>query len=36
MKGREFLGTRLFTRPLEKILLARVKKSPEVIHDRWH
>jgi len=36
MKGREFLGTRLFTRPLEKILLARIKKSPEVAHDRWN
>jgi len=34
MRGREFLGTRLITRPLEKIVLARIKKSPEVTHDR--
>lgn len=35
MEGREFLGTRLFSRPLEKVVLARLKKFPEVFHGRW-
>jgi HAD superfamily phosphatase (TIGR01668 family) len=35
MKGKEFWGTRLFNRPLEKIVLARLKKCPEVFHGKW-
>jgi len=35
MKGKEFWGTRLFSRPLEKIVLARLKKCPEVFHGKW-
>lgn len=35
LNGREFWGTRLFSRPLEKIVLARLKKHPEVFHGRW-
>jgi len=35
MKGTEFWGTRLISRPLEKIVLARLKKCPEVFHGKW-
>ncbi len=35
MKGKEFWGTRLISRPLEKIVLARLKKRPEVFHGKW-
>ncbi|TEB06623.1 Pyrophosphatase PpaX [Pelotomaculum schinkii] len=35
LKGKEFWGTRLFSRPLEKIVLARLKRYPEVLHGRW-
>lgn len=30
LEGKEFLGTRLISRPLEKIILARLKNCPEV------
>jgi HAD superfamily phosphatase (TIGR01668 family) len=35
LEGKEFWGTRLFSRPLEKIVLARLKRYPEVLHGRW-
>lgn len=35
LQGKEFWGTRLFSRPLEKIVLARLKRYPEVLHGRW-
>lgn len=35
LEGKEFWGTRLFSRPLEKIVLARLKRRPEVLHGRW-
>lgn len=35
MKGKEFWGTRLFSRPLEKVVLARLKKCTEVFHGKW-
>lgn len=35
MRGKEFLGTRLISRPLEKIVLNRIKKNPEVLHGKW-
>lgn len=35
MQGKDFWGTRLITRHLEKIVLARLKKKPEVFHGRW-
>jgi HAD superfamily phosphatase (TIGR01668 family) len=35
LAGKEFWGTRLFSRPLEKIVLARLKRYPEVLHGRW-
>lgn len=35
LKGREFWGTRFFSRPLEKIVLSRLKRYPEVLHGRW-
>lgn len=35
MEGKEFWGTRLIGRPLEKIVLARLKKSPEVFDGKW-
>jgi len=34
MQGKEFLGTRLLSRPLEKVVLARFKKNPEVFHGK--
>lgn len=35
LEGKEFWGTRLFSRPLEKIVLTRLRRSPEVWHGRW-
>jgi hypothetical protein len=35
MEGKEFWGTRLISRHLEKIVLARIKKDPEVFHGKW-
>lgn len=35
MGGKEFLGTRLISRPLEKVVLARLKNRPEVFHGNW-
>lgn len=35
MQGKDFWGTRLITRHLEKIVLARLKKKPEVFHGSW-
>lgn len=35
MEGKDFWGTRLITRQLEKMVLARLKKKPEVFHGRW-
>ena len=35
LEGKEFWGTRLFSRPLEKIILTRLKRYPEVLHGRW-
>jgi predicted HAD superfamily phosphohydrolase YqeG len=35
MQGKDFWGTRLITRHLEKIVLARLKKKPEVFHGNW-
>ena len=35
MKGKDFWGTRLINRHLEKIVLARLKKKPEVFHGKW-
>lgn len=35
MKGKDFWGTRLITRHLEKMVLARLKKKPEVYHGKW-
>ncbi|HOV79803.1 MAG TPA: YqeG family HAD IIIA-type phosphatase [Bacillota bacterium] len=35
MKGREFIGTRMISRPLEKFILARLKNRPEVCHGKW-
>lgn len=35
MKGKEFWGTRLISRPLERIVLARLKKYPEVFYGKW-
>jgi len=35
MKGKDFWGTRLITRHLEKLVLARLKKYPEVFHGKW-
>jgi len=35
LEGKEFWGTRLFSRPLEKIVLMRLKRYPEVLHGRW-
>lgn len=35
MQGKEFWGTRLISRHLEKIVLARLKRKPEVFHGHW-
>lgn len=35
MEGKDFWGTRLVNRHLEKIVLARLKKKPEVFHGKW-
>ncbi|MGI6491798.1 MAG: YqeG family HAD IIIA-type phosphatase [Peptococcaceae bacterium] len=35
LEGKEFWGTRLFSRPLEKLILARLKQRPEVFHGKW-
>lgn len=35
LEGKEFWGTRFFSRPLEKIVLARLKRYPEVLYGRW-
>ncbi|MDD4334632.1 MAG: YqeG family HAD IIIA-type phosphatase [Desulfotomaculaceae bacterium] len=35
MKGKEFWGTRLISRHLEKMVLARLKKKPEVYYGKW-
>lgn len=35
MQGKEFWGTRLISRHLEKIVLARLKRKPEVFHGNW-
>lgn len=35
MQGKEFWGTRLLSRPLEKIVLARLKNCPEVFYGKW-
>ncbi len=35
MKGKEFWGTRLINRPLERFVLARLKKCPEVFYGKW-
>ena len=35
MKGKEFWGTRLFSRPLEKNRAGQIKKCPEVFHGKW-
>lgn len=35
MQGKEFWGTRLISRHLEKIVLARLKRKPEVFHGKW-
>lgn len=35
MKGKEFLGTKLISRPLEKIVLRQLKKHPEVFYGKW-
>ncbi len=35
MKGKEFLGTRLISRPLEKLVLNRIKNCPEIFHGEW-
>lgn len=35
MQGKEFWGTRLISRPLEKIVLAQLKRRPEVFHGKW-
>lgn len=34
MEGKDFWGTRLIVRPLEKIVLARIKKSAGVLHGK--
>lgn len=34
MEGKEFLGTRLISRPLEKFIIARLKNHPEVYHGK--
>jgi len=33
LQGKEFLGTRLFSRPLEKIILARLNKKKDINAD---
>ncbi|BAF59309.1 MAG: YqeG family HAD IIIA-type phosphatase [Pelotomaculum sp.] len=35
LEGKEFWGTRLFSRPVERIVLARLKRHPEVFYGRW-
>ncbi|MDD2442911.1 MAG: YqeG family HAD IIIA-type phosphatase [Desulfotomaculaceae bacterium] len=35
MVGKEFWGTRFISRPLEKIVLARLKNKPEVLYGKW-
>jgi len=35
MEGKDFWGTKLIGRPLEKIVLARIKKSAGVLHGKW-
>jgi len=35
MEGKEFWGTRMISRPLEKFVLAKLKKHPEVFHGKW-
>ena len=35
MKGKDFVGTRLISRHLEKMVLTRLKKKPEVYHGKW-
>ncbi len=35
MQGKDFWGTRLISRHLEKMVLARLKKKPEVYHGKW-
>ncbi|MDD4239751.1 MAG: YqeG family HAD IIIA-type phosphatase [Desulfotomaculaceae bacterium] len=35
LEGKEFWGTRLISRRLEKIVLARLKQYPEILHGQW-
>lgn len=35
MQGKEFWGTKLINRRLEKMVLARLKKKPGVHHGKW-
>ncbi|MDD3654163.1 MAG: YqeG family HAD IIIA-type phosphatase [Desulfotomaculaceae bacterium] len=34
MKGKDFLGSRLISRPLERLVLARLSKYTEVLHEK--
>lgn len=34
MQGKDFWGSRLVCRPLEKLVLARINKYPEVVYDQ--